>query len=31
MNRKERNKLVCAMEYVARQINDEDVIDLSGF
>lgn len=27
MNRMERNKLVCAMEYIARQINDEEVLE----
>ena len=27
MDRMERNKLVCAMEYIARQINDEDVFE----
>lgn len=27
MDRIERNKLVCAMEYVAQQINDEDILE----
>lgn len=27
MNRNERTKMVCAMEYIARQINDEDVFE----
>ena len=27
MNKVERNKLVCAMEYIARQINDENVFE----
>lgn len=27
MNKEERNKLVCAMEYIARQVNDEYVLE----